>query len=187
MNFISVLQALGYFYKLGSIASLTPPLVIVITEEWANIIVFPFRRDQDLLANCVKLEGIPLHTGNTLNRDLLSFILLFTCPSVSALMTPLDFPTYGGIPVSKESLLCQIVKANEMTDSLTIELKELRKELKKKNQKAQKAQRPKRPRTPAEQPRKGPTLTSLEADRSLATSNSLACCPVHPPALQMIS
>ena len=42
------LQALGYFYKLGSIAALNPPLVMVITEEWANIIIFPFRRDQDL-------------------------------------------------------------------------------------------------------------------------------------------
>ena len=38
------LQALGYFYKLGSIASLTPPLVMVIMEEWANVIVFLFRR-----------------------------------------------------------------------------------------------------------------------------------------------
>ena len=108
-------------YKLGSIVSLTPPLVIVITEEWANI---PFRRDQDLLANCVELEDIPLHTGNTLNRDLLSFVLLFTSPSGSPL-TPLDFPRYGGTPVSKESLLCQIVIDNEMINSLTIEVKEL--------------------------------------------------------------
>ena len=38
------LQALGYFYKFGSIPSLTPPLVMVIMEEWANVIVFLFRR-----------------------------------------------------------------------------------------------------------------------------------------------
>ena len=92
------LQALGYFNKLGSIASLTPPLVMVITEEWANVIVFPFRRNQDLLANCVELEGIQLFTGNKqINLDLLSFVLLFTCPSVSAL-TSIPFPTYGRMP-----------------------------------------------------------------------------------------
>ena len=97
MNYISVLQAVGYFFKLGDIASLNPPLIVVIMEEWANVIVFPFRRGNDLLTNCVDLEHIPLHTGNTINSELLSFILLFTNPSGSALK-PFSFPSYGKTP-----------------------------------------------------------------------------------------
>ena len=132
------LQALGHFYKLGSIASLTPPLVMVITEEWANVIVFPFRTNQDLLANCVEL-GIQLFKGNKqINLDLLSFVLLFTCPSVSAL-TSIPFQTYGGMAVSKESLPCEIVTTDKLISSLQMENRELRKKLKK--QQAQKVQK----------------------------------------------
>ena len=69
-----------------------------------------------------------MFTGNKL--DLLPFVLLFTCPSVSAL-TSIPFPTYSGKPVSKESLLCKIVTADELISSLKIENRELRKKLKK--------------------------------------------------------
>ena len=90
---------------MGDIASLNPPFTIVTTEEWANVIVFPFRRGNDLLANCVDLEHILLHT---MNSELLSFILLFTNPSGPALK-PFSFPRYGGTPVSMEGLLYEIV------------------------------------------------------------------------------
>ena len=69
-----------------------------------------------------------MFTGNKL--DLLPFVLLFTCPNVSAL-TSIPFPTYSGKPVSKESLLCKIVTADELISSLKIENRELRKKLKK--------------------------------------------------------
>ena len=109
---------------------------MVITEEWANVIVSPFRTNQDLLANCVEFEGIQLFKGNKqINLDLLSFVPLFTCPSVSAL-TSIPFPTYGGMAVSKESLPCEIVTTDELISSLQMENRELQKKLKK--QQAQK-------------------------------------------------
>ena len=111
---------------------------MVITEEWANVMVFLFRRNQDLLANCMELEGIRLFTGTKqMNLDLLSFVLLFTCLSLSVL-TSLPFPTYGGMPVSNESLLCEILTTEEQMSLLKRENRELRKKLKK--QEAQKVQ-----------------------------------------------
>ena len=119
------MQALGYFYKLGSIAALNPPLVMVITEEWANIIIFPFRRDQDLLANCVEFERMQLFKGGSeINPELLAFVLLFTRPNASALAS-ITFPNYGGMPVSKESLLCEIVTTDELISALKIENRHL--------------------------------------------------------------
>ena len=112
---------------MGDIASLNPPFVVVITEEWANVIVFPFRRGNDLLANCVDLEHILLHT---MNSELLSFILLFTNPSGSALK-PFSFPRYGGTPVSMEGLLYEIVTDTKINNSLTMKNKQLRAKLKK--------------------------------------------------------
>ena len=142
------MQALGYFYKLGSIASLNPPLVMVITEEWANVIVFPFRRDQDLLANCVELEKIQLFKGGSkeINAELLAFVLLFTRLSTSAL-SPISFPSYGGMPVSKQSLLCEIVTTDELISALKMENRNLRKKIEK--HKAQKVRVTKKSSTKA--------------------------------------
>ena len=53
-------QAVGYFFKLDQIASLYPPLVIVMTEDWMNVMFFPFKRGTELLANCVEFEHVPL-------------------------------------------------------------------------------------------------------------------------------
>ena len=33
-----------------------------MTEEWANVLVFPFRSNDKLLANCVVIERVPLFT-----------------------------------------------------------------------------------------------------------------------------
>ena len=96
-------------------------------EEWVNVIVFHFRRGNDLLANCVDLEHILLHT---INSELLSFILLFTNPSGSALK-PFSFPRYGRTPVSMEGLLYEIVTDMKINNSLTMKNKQLRAKLKK--------------------------------------------------------
>ena len=74
----------SYLCFAGCTLATSPSFAVVITEEWANVIVFSFRRGNDLLANCVDLEHILLHT---MNSELLSFILLFTNPSGSALET----------------------------------------------------------------------------------------------------
>ena len=91
------------------------------------------------MANCAELEKIQLFKGGSkeINAELLAFVLLFTRPSTSAL-SPISFPSYGGKPVSKESLLCKIATADEQISSLKMENRELRKKLKK--QKAQKVQ-----------------------------------------------
>ena len=109
---------------MGDIASLNPPFAVVIMEEWVKVIVFPFRRGNDLLANCVDLEHILIHTGNTMNSELLSFILLFTNPSGSALK-PSSFPSHGGTPVSMEGLLYEIVTDMKINNSLTMKNKQL--------------------------------------------------------------
>ena len=56
-----------------------------MTEEWANLLVFPFRSNDKLLANCVVIERVSLFTGNILSEDFLAFMLLFSSPSVSPL------------------------------------------------------------------------------------------------------
>ena len=89
-------QAVGYFFKLDQIASLYPPLVIVMTEDWVNVMFFPFKRGTELLANCVEFEHVPLCMGNLINLDFLSFILLFTNPGRHALKA-VTFPSYEAI------------------------------------------------------------------------------------------
>ena len=56
-----------------------------MTEEWANLLVFPFQSNDKLLANCVVIERVPLFTGNILSEDFLAFMLLFSSPGMSPL------------------------------------------------------------------------------------------------------
>lgn len=106
-----------------------------MTEEWANVLVFPFRSNDKLLAKCVVIERVPLFTGNILSEDFLAFMLLFSSPSVSPLKH-INFPDYGGRdPISKESLFANIVTDAELIQSLQDWVKYLEKKL---NRKAKK-------------------------------------------------
>ena len=126
MNFIAVSQAVGYFFKLP-VAALHPPLVMVMTEEWTNVIFFPFKRGQHILANCVEYSHIPLMEGNTISLSLLAFILLFTNP-VGTPFQAVSLPVYGGMAVSKEALKYKILTDHE---ALIETIRQLRTKLRK--------------------------------------------------------
>ena len=48
---------MGYYIRFGCDA-LVPPLVVVITEEWMQIILFPFTKQEERLVNAVLLPKI---------------------------------------------------------------------------------------------------------------------------------
>ena len=110
-------QAVGYFFNL-SLMSLHPPLVIVMTEKFMNIIYFPFKWDNFLLANCVEFRHVPLCKESTiLDDNLLGFIILFTNPE-GPVLTPKSLPSYGGEMVTKEALECKIETKEESVTAL---------------------------------------------------------------------
>ena len=106
------MPAVVYFFNLP-VAALHPPLVVVMTEEWANVIFFPFKRGTDLLVNSVEFSHVPLIEGNRISLSLLAFLLLFTNLAGAALEA-ITFLSYGGMEVSKETLKGQILTDYEV-------------------------------------------------------------------------
>ena len=82
---------MGYYIRFGCDA-LVPPLVVVITEEWVQIILFPFINQRgERLVNAVLLPKIGLWKAATEIDDKVQWLLcLFACPDyyVGDLMLP---------------------------------------------------------------------------------------------------
>ena len=87
-----------------------------MTEEWANLLVFPFRNNDKLLANCVVIERVSLFTGNILSEDFLAFVTIqfpqCVTPETNAVVCPICFlchsdgkhpATWGASSVVKRS------------------------------------------------------------------------------------
>ena len=125
MNYITVLQAVGYL----SVMNLHPPLVIVMTEKFMNIIYFPFKQDNFLLANCVGFRHVPLCKESTiLDANLPGFIMLFTNPE-GPVLTPKSLPSYGGEMVTKEALEYKIETKEESVTALKAMNRRLKQEI----------------------------------------------------------
>ena len=128
MNYITVLQAVGYFFNL-SVMNLHPPLVIVMTEKFMNIIYFPFKQDNFLLANCIEFRHVPLCKESTiLDSNLPGFIMLFTNPE-GPVLTPKSLPSYGDEMVTKEALECKIETKEESVTALKVMNRRLKPEI----------------------------------------------------------
>ena len=71
---------MGYYIQFGCDA-VVPPLVVVITEEWMQIVLFPFRKRGERLVNGVLLPKIDLwKAGPEIDEKVLWLLCLFACP-----------------------------------------------------------------------------------------------------------
>ena len=130
---------MGYYIRFGCDA-LVPPLVVVITEEWVQIILFPFTNERgERLVNAVLLPKIGLWKVAAEIDDKVQWLLcLFACPDyyVEDLMLPKRLK-----PVPKRRLKAQILTEAE---SLKQKLTALQDKLEKKERQLKRLMEPKK-------------------------------------------
>lgn len=103
-------QAIGYFITLPSTESSKPALVLIVTQQWIKVILFPFvSQDKDLLVNAVAFNKLDLWRksygeqdlkpeGEIVNPVILHLILVLTCPDITVRMRAMLLPEpYKGV------------------------------------------------------------------------------------------
>ena len=115
LNSVAFLQAVGYYIRFGCDA-VVPPLVVVITEEWMQIVLFPFRKGEERLVNGILLPKIDLwKAGPEIDEKVLWLLCLFSCPD--------HYVEDLTLPKKQKAVPKRKLKARILTEEESLELK----------------------------------------------------------------
>ena len=112
------MQALGYFLAFKNISS-PAPLVIVLTEVVARVLVFPFiNEEREQLVTGIKLPDLPLWRDENLNEDSLKTL------GAHRLFSRTVYPHKDGAHLKKRNLSDNIITEETFTTLMISQLRQ---------------------------------------------------------------